>query len=142
MTLPSLTLKKALYDRLRADPDVTALVGARIYDEVPRGPGNDVRTTKPYISLGEDEVLADKAECLDGAEVTLTVHAWSAGPGDVEVKRITAAVKAAIDGAEDALALAGQRLILIEFETARHLREPDGITRHGVVTFRALTERV
>ena len=140
MTSPSLALQKALYDALRADPEIAALVAGRIYDEVPRGPGNDVRAQKPYISFGEDQVLADKAECLDGAEVFLTVDVWSAGPGDVEVKRITAAVKAAIDGSD--LALVGHRLNLIEFETARHLREPDGITRHGVVTFRALTERI
>lgn len=136
--IPSETLQRALYEALRADAGVSALVGDRIYDEVPRAPGGDVRAQKPYVSIGEDEVIADKADCLDGAEITITIHAWSAGPGAVEVKRITSAIKQALDGEQ--LELVGQNAFEIEFEGARHLTEQDGLTRHGVVTFRALTE--
>lgn len=140
MTLPSATMQKAIYDALTASDAVRALVAGRVYDEVPRPPGGDVRTQMPYLSIGEDDVIADKADCLDGAEITITVHAWSAGPGYVLLKQLTAAVKQALDG-ED-LALIGHRLTDIEFQSARHLADPDGITRHGIVTFRVLTESI
>ena len=39
-----------------------------------------------------------------------------------------------------ALTLAGYRLVLIEHETTHHLADPDGLTSHSVVTFRALID--
>lgn len=37
MSDPSLSLQRAVFDALRGDPAVAALVGSRIYDQPPAG---------------------------------------------------------------------------------------------------------
>ena len=138
MSDPSFAMQKAVYDQLRASYDVRLHVGDRIYHDVPPPPTGDVRAQKPYITIGEDQVLADKADCMDGAEIILTIHGWALSYP--QSKQLSAAINEALDVNYD-MALVGHRLIEIELEDIRHLSEPDGITRHAVVTFRALTEK-
>lgn len=138
MSDPSYTLQKAIFDQLMATTDVRLLVGDRVYHDVPPPTSGDVRAQKPYITIGEDQVLADKAECMDGAEVILTIHGWALSYP--QSKQLSAAIQEALDMNYD-MALIGHRLIEMELQDIRHLSEPDGITRHAVVTFRALTEK-
>ena len=51
-----------------------------------------------------------------------------------------AEVTAALD--RQSLALTGHRLVLLRFEFSETMLDPDGITRHGVQGFRALTEAI
>jgi hypothetical protein len=131
---PSLELQKAIVARLKADSATAAIVGARIYDEVPTS------AAFPYINLGEDQTIAERADCYDGSEINLTLHAWSREPGYPEVKRIADAVRASLQDAP--LTLTGHRLVDLTFIDSRVLRDPDGKTSHAVVTLRALTEPV
>ena len=48
------------------------------------------------------------------------------------------AIEAVLDDA--ALALDGHALVNLRFEMAEARRDPDGITWHGVMRFRAVTE--
>jgi hypothetical protein len=130
----SLELQKAIVARLKADAGVVALVGQRIYDQPPIAP------VFPYISLGPDQTLPDRADCYDGSEVNLQVDAWSRAVGFPEVKRIAEAARAALQDAP--LSLAGHRLVDLTFVDGRTLRDPDGLTSHAAMTFRALTEPV
>lgn len=130
---PSLALQKALVARLKADADVAALVNGRIYDSVP------ANATKPYLSFGPFQVLPERGDCLDGAEVVITLDGWAAGPDSVTVKRVGAAVAAALDEAAIALE-APQRLVEMLVEPISYLRDPDGITGHAVITVRAMCE--
>jgi hypothetical protein len=135
---PSLALQGAMYSRLNANGPVRALVGNRIYDHVPRDVNGNPTATLPYISLGEDQVLPDKADCLDGREVLITIHAWDKGPGFPKVKEVSSAIIAALD--DDEFPVTGHRLVEFGLSELRHLTEPDGTTKHAVITFRALTE--
>jgi hypothetical protein len=130
----SLELQKAIVARLRADAGVTALVGQRVYDQVPTSP------QFPYVSLGPDQIALSRADCYDGSEINLQVDAWSRAVGFPEVKRIGDAVRAALQDAP--LSLTGYRLLDITFVEARTFRDPDGLTSHAAMTFRALTEPV
>ena len=132
--MSSLELQKALVARLKADTGVTALVGTRVYDLPPPEP------SYPYISLGPDQTVPDRADCYDGKEVTLQVDAWSRSIGFPEVKRIAEAICAALDDAP--LSLTGQRLVDLYEADVRTMRDPDGATSHAALTFRALTEPV
>lgn len=138
MSDPSYAIQKALFDQLMASTDIRLLVGDRVYHDVPPPTGGDVRAQKPYITIGEDQILSDQADCMDGAEVILTVHGWAISYP--QSKRLSAAINDALDMNYE-LALVGHRLVEIGVQDIRHLSEPDGISRHAVVTIRALTEK-
>lgn len=135
MSDPALALQGALVAALKAAAPVTALIGQRVYDHVP--PNSQF----PYVTVGDDQTLADHAECLEGSvEIHTNLHVWSrpAIPGKVEAKQIAGALVTLLNMA--ALTLSGYVLVLIEHETSHHLDDPDGITAHSVVTFRALID--
>lgn len=51
---PALPLQKAIFDTLKADPEVTALVGDRIYDQVPQD------TAYPYLVISGGSFFRDQ----------------------------------------------------------------------------------
>lgn len=132
----SLALQGAIVATLKADADVGALVGDRIYDHVPP------TAVLPYISMGPDTTEPDLANCYEGSIHTVQVDAWSEQPGFPEVKRIAAAVRKALVHQPLNMNSDGYRLVGIELETDLVLRDPDGVTSHSVMTFRAMTEPV
>jgi hypothetical protein len=70
------------------------------------------------------------------------IDAWSQSVGFPEVKRVASAVRRALAFAPMDLTGDGYRLVDIALETDLTLRDPDGVTSHAVLTFRALTEPV
>jgi hypothetical protein len=129
----SLPLQKAIIDTLKADSAVAAIVGARVYDMVPAG------APKPYVSFGPEQVLPDKGDEYDGADIFVQLDGWSATGTKMEIKRLGAAIRSALD--EKPLTLVDdQRLVRIAIEDAHYLVEPDGLTQHAALTFRARTE--
>lgn len=132
MSDPSLPLQDALIKALRANGVLPAAIGQRVYDTPPSA------ATYPYVSLGDCQVLPDKAECIDGVEVFPQIDVWSRTVGYAEAKQIGAAIIAALD--DQALTVAGFNVTVFELSSAQYLRDPDGQTRHGAITFRALLE--
>lgn len=131
MSDPSLPLQDALIKALRAD-GVLPAVDKRVYDQPPSS------AVYPYVSLGDDQVLPDKAGCVDGVEIFLQVDVWSRKQGYAEAKQIGAAIIAALD--DQPLEVDGFNVTVLELSAAQYLRDPDGQTRHGAITFRALLE--
>lgn len=130
MSDPSLALQEKIVALLKTHAPLAAEVGARVYDEPPTAP------QFPYVTVGDGDVLGDDTEdCGDGSEVTLQVDAWSRGPGYPEVKRIAAAIRAAL---KTAPVLTGFEVSVVEFVRAAFLRDPDGMTRHAALQFRYL----
>ena len=134
MADPSLALQGAINTRLRAQ---VPAVGNRVLDHVK----SDVAF--PYIELGEFQTVDDGAQCHDGVEVYATIHVWSrpkdgvTAPGQVEAKTIAGTVRGALHEAELNLGAAWQFLEIAHQDT-RYLKDPDGLTSHAVLTFRAL----
>jgi len=133
MTETSLAIQASVIAALKGAAAVTATAGERIYDRVPPTAGF------PRVVYGEDQVLQDDADagaCLiEGFEVFVTLHVWSQAVGQVEIKNLAGAVRAALHNAT--LTVAGYRLLAFEHRGTRYLRDPDGLTSHGVVEFRA-----
>lgn len=129
MSDPSLALQKAFVARLKA---AATGAGSNVYDRVPP------EDPFPRITIGEGQTLKDNQDCRRGSEVFLDVHVWSRAVGFGEAKTITSQVRDALD--DTALALDGHILDLLDFDEARFLRDPDGITSHVAITFRALTQ--
>lgn len=129
-------LQQAVYSALRAASGLTDLLanGAdSVLDHAPQE-----LAPYPYVVLGETTAVDWSAKTFEGQEHTLTLHTWSRYRGQREGKLIMAAVAGALDQA--ALSVTGHRLVLIRFEFSDTFMDPDGITRHGVQRFRALTE--
>jgi hypothetical protein len=126
---PSVPLQAAIVGRLKS-----AATGAadRVYDAVPENP------TFPYITIGATQIINEKAECLQGAEVYQTVDVWSRARGKGEVKAVARDVIAAIDDGDlstDAVAVNSCLL-----EDVNYLDDPDGLTHHAVIIFHILTD--
>lgn len=127
-------LQRASIAWLKADPAVTALVGGRIYDGPPPNP------TFPYVTIGPDQTLSTRADCFDGSEIVIQFDAWSRTSTQVEAKNIGEAVRRSLNGAP--LELIGYVLTDLWLDTMQTLRDPDGLTSHAVITFRAFTNRL
>lgn len=124
-------LQKAEVAALRASTALSVLTGgvARIFDHVPD------EVAFPYVRIGEHQEVDDSTTADRGFEVYSTVHTWSRASGRVEVKALNAAVRDALDAP---LTLTGFRLVSRDFVDARVMDDPDGLTKHGVVTLRYL----
>ncbi|MGU3494214.1 DUF3168 domain-containing protein [Xanthobacteraceae bacterium A53D] len=139
MTSPTLELQGALAVRLKADPSVSAIIGVRVYDAVPRQTNGTVATAEfPYVSFGPFDLLRDDADCIDGSEITVQLDCWSRQPGFPQVHRLADAVVEAIEAAD--IELTDNAAVLIEHSSTRVFRDPDGITSHAVVTLTAVIE--
>lgn len=130
----SVDLQEAVYLALSNDAALTALLGSgnRIYDHVPAG------AALPYVVIGETTAADISGALVDMQEHTLTMHAWSERPTSLEVKQIVAAVRAVLHDAR--LTLNSGRCPNIRCEYHETMRDPDGISHHGVMRFRAVTQ--
>jgi hypothetical protein len=133
VTSPSLELQGAIVARLKQDPAVAALVGDRIYDDVP---GTAVF---PYVSLGPSAELSDDVDCIVGFEITFQIDAWSRAVGSPEVRRVADAVRRALTGAD--ITLADNALLSFEHRQTRVIRDPDGLTSHAAIAFDGFAEQ-
>lgn len=125
-----LALQKAIVARLKA---AATGAGNNVFDRVPES------NPFPRITIGEGQTLPDNSDCRRGSDVTLEVHVWSREVGWPEAKAIASQVRVALDDPLP-LALDSHILDLLDFADARYLRDPDGITNHVAMSFRALTQ--
>ena len=110
-----------------------SLAGGNVFDQVP--------DTDPFprITIGDEQVIDDSTTCQDCWEVSADVHCWSRPEtgSKLEVKQLAAAVKTRVVAISE---ITGFSLVSLTHETTRVFRDPDGLTEHAVVTFRALID--
>lgn len=87
--------RRAVVACLRGSPAVAAAVPAdRIY-----GPETPDAPLWPFVRYGSASVLPDRATCLDGSLITVSLHVFAKGPGEDRASAIAAAIGKALDGA-------------------------------------------
>lgn len=129
----SIELQAGIYAALAGDAALVALIGPdRVWDHVK--PGAPV----PYVAIGDGTAVDAGGTGVDAQEHTLTIHCWSERPSSLEARRIIAAIRAALH--ERPPTLSAGRCANLRCEYHETLREPDGITHHGVMRFRAVTQ--
>lgn len=138
----SLELAKAVYARLIDYAELTAIRGDRLFDhvpptEIPLGPNNE---GFPYQTMGEETSVSLDTDDSEGAEGTLTIHSWSTYRGTKEIRQMQDATHRALH--RYSLSVTGANFITIEYDFSQILTDPDGITRHGIMRFRALLDEV
>lgn len=129
MSLHSFNLASAIYSRLTGDATLMGLVEG-IYDDVPQD------TDYPYVVIGEETTLNNGSKTLDGLEHTLTLHVWSRYRGLKETKQIMERIYALLHTYD--LAVTGASLVNLRQEFSSTFVDADGLTRHGVIRFRAM----
>jgi hypothetical protein len=133
MPHPSLALQKAIHAALIADAAVGAVISDRIHDAAPRN------AVFPFVTFGDARVGDWSTGTEEGAEHRLLIHVWSRQRGKAECWAIIEAVRAVLH--EAALDVDGHALVNLRVEAAEVGQDRDGITWHGVMRLRAVTER-
>ena len=130
MSIGLFELQEALYSRLSSDNTLTNTLGAGVFDEVTQNQAT------PYISMGYGTAIEYGTKDLDGGEFTVTFDIWSEYKGAKECKQKMARVHTLLHN--HSLSVSGFNLINLRFEFSDILIDPDGVTRHGVMRFRAI----
>ena len=132
MALHSWNLQKAVYSALNS-ASITGVSGAAItgvFDDVPE------QTAYPYIVIGDETATNISVFDKNAHDHTLTIHVWSQYRGLAEVKQIMQQIFTTLNDA--AIVVTGAALVNIKHEFENTLMESDGITRHGIMRFRAV----
>lgn len=134
MSEPSLALQRGIYSALTSSSAVNGLIGNRIYDRVTSN------ATFPYVRIGLDQTVAEDQDCVEECvEVFTQVDVFSRSQGKVEAKNIAGVIVRALNTSTISLESAYD---LQDFRHAdtRFLDDPDGLSTHAVLSFRALIE--
>jgi hypothetical protein len=126
-----LELQKAVYAALSADTTLATLVTG-VYDYV------NSEAVFPYVVLGGGSNRDHSTKTTAGAEISFALHVYSREGGHKETLSIMERLHAVLHQA--ALSLTGHTLILMRFDGSDVARLSDGLTYHGAMRFRALTE--
>jgi hypothetical protein len=135
----SFELQVAIVARLKNDARLTTLIAGRVYDHVPRDNSGAITATFPYVTLGPDQELPLLADCLRATDFMLQIDVWSRAVGLPEVKRIARAVEDALHETE--LPLTDNAFVSLDYEGRDILRDPDGLTSHAALRFRAAVDK-
>lgn len=130
MAFHSWELQKALFSTLNGSVTGMDSASVSVYDDVPEN------TAYPYVVIGEESTSNNGSKDLDGLEHTITLHVWSQYRGRREIKEIMESVYSLLHNT--AITVSGASLVNIRQEFSTTLAENDGITRHGVMRFRAV----
>lgn len=134
MSEPSLEWQRGLHAALTASSGLAAAMGedVRVYDRVP------LNAAYPYLAIAEAQLLDDGNTCEpDMFELFTDIHVWSRAVGMEEAKTISGIVRSivlAMTGVDD------WDVNSVTAQAARHMSDPDGLTTHSVLTFRALLQ--
>ena len=130
MSVGQFALQSTIYSALNNDNTLTSTLGAGVFDEVTEG------TTYPFVAIGEDTVTDFGTKTEDGGQFTINIHVWSQYTGSKETKNIMDRIHDLLH--DSSLSVTGFNLVNLRFEFSDILRDPDGVTRHGVMRFRAI----
>ena len=131
----ALALQGAVVSRIKA---LATAVGTRVYDTVPRNTSGDVTATFPFVSLGESDEIPVDEDCWDRTETTHQINVWSRAVGFPECKAIAYAIREALH--EQDIAVSGQTLDRMRFNTINYSRDPDGITSRARMVLQTDTQ--
>lgn len=131
MSAYSWACQQALYSALSASAALIALVGTRIYDDAPEN------VTFPFVEIGDVQVIPDDTSASsgsdDGVSEFFDLHVWSRDyAGKKQVAQIVDVLHTTLHGVS--LTVTGRASALAWVRTVRAFTDPDGKSRHGVVS--------
>lgn len=126
-------LQKAIYGLLN-DASISGVVS--IIDNPNTDPSD---SDYPFIEIGESQIIPNDVSNSNGNTDTgqdefFEVHTWSRYRGKKEVKEIMGAIYTALHHTK--LNVTGRQTAFSWLDDARVIDDPDGLTRHGIQTFK------
>lgn len=139
---PTFELIKTCIDILKADPDVSNIVGDKIYDRVPEKQDGTPNISSPYISVGTTNLLTEDYDCVDSVVIGLQFHCWSWGDGEeyssALVRKLAFYVRKALHKRE--IDLSENGFVDIQHQVTAYNRASDGVTHQASVNFETLVD--
>lgn len=132
-------VQTVIYTTLANDAPLTALVTG-VYDNVPQANDAGSGSAFPYVTIGEDVHTDWSTDTESGDDVTITIHTWSRERGRKEAKQIQGAVYDALHRAE--LVFTNYKFVACDWLQSESFMDTDGLTRHGVQTFRIILDQL
>jgi hypothetical protein len=123
-------LQAAIYDALRQDAALGAIVGTAIYDALPAG-----ALPMIYVRLGSESVTDASDGTGAGALHRFTISVITAAPGFAQAKQAAGAISDVLH--EGDLTLSRGRVISLRFEQAKAARIESAATRQIDLRFAA-----
>lgn len=127
---PVLELQGAIIARLRADADVAAIVGPRVYDIPP------AKAALPLISIGPTNYQSHDITCMTSGSVMFQIDAWSEQRNLSEIRRLAWAVRSALRDWEPTLAV--NALVTLDHWRTDFINE--GAIQHASIRYNAIVE--
>ena len=128
MALHSFALQERIYSTLNGDSTLGGLVNG-IFDSVPEG------QTLPVVIIGAQSTSDNGSKNLDGRDYIFNVDVYSDYRGMKEKKNKQKEIYRLLH--ESSLSVSGASFVDCRCEFTTDILEDDGITRHGVMRFRA-----
>lgn len=107
-------------------------ISGEVYDDPPK------RASYPYAVIGDDSFIPFDTDTTVGRDVIASIHIWDNYNGKKRIKEIMGEIDSILNRAN--LAITGYHSINCVFDSSDVFLEPDGKTRHGVITFRLLID--
>lgn len=124
-------LQLAVYDAV-AD----AVAPLPVYDNPQQVADPDNNALFPFVTVGEATVREWDDDTLTGFEADVMIHVWSRASHRLEAKQVQDSIYAALH--RSALTIGTAPAILCDHVQSETLRDPDGITIHGVSRYRVV----
>jgi hypothetical protein len=128
MALHSFALQERIYSTLNGDSTLTNLITG-VFDSVPDG------QTLPVVIIGPQSTSDNGSKTLDARDYVFNVDVYSDYRGMKEIKNIQKEIYRLLH--ESSLSVSGGSFVDCRCEFTTDILEDDGITRHGVMRFRA-----
>tara|TARA_Y100001973_G_C5099410_1_gene281836 strand:+ start:381 stop:782 length:402 start_codon:yes stop_codon:yes gene_type:complete len=128
MALHSFPLQEAIFSRLNGDSTLGDLITG-VFDGVPDD------TALPIVVIGPSTTSDDGSKTLDARDYIFNVDVFSDYRGMKETKNILQRVYTLLHEVD--VSVSGANLIDLRCEFSSEVLENDGVTRHGVMRFRA-----
>ncbi len=129
--------QSAVFRALNAEPTLTVIVGARIFDDVPHEK-ETASTILPRVTIGDQSGSEAGSDTHDASEITITLHAWSRKPGRKECLDMLSAMIEALHNKSHAVAEGV--IVHLLYDAHETQKDPDGETYHGIIRFNGLMQ--
>ena len=125
-------LQTAIYSALTGNAALMAAIVA-VYDHVPQAAESEDNSAFPFVVIGRDVLSPMDTKTSNGIDAVCQVHIWTRHKGMKEAKQIHGLVYDVLHLGD--LSISGANHIATRFVGDTFYDDPDGATRHAVMTF-------
>lgn len=136
MTGPFVSFAKAVNAALVRNTALTTLIGAgRVFDDVPHA-GEAAAKDYPYVVIGDQQGAEQGASDMDGADMTITIDAWSRGAGKQQMLGMLDCIYTALH--DNGHSTETGQVIFLRYLGHETVPSGERETWHGLIRFRGL----